>query len=271
VLAIVTLALLLDGPTRLMTWLRVGGVRSVTAFGVEVSLSQEAAEQNEQSFEETLDRYRVLIDQRIEHLLNQQRAKPLWERLVREGIIPTFSAGLPEDFRCTLYVPDPLLGERVLYQLVDYYPKGGGRGRRLSWRFGAVGRAWRLEQDDVWPGVETEATQLVEIWGMSFAEADTAGRGRAAIGCVLLRRPAPAAQPGKGPIVGLLYMDSSTPAAFGESVLDTGWLTRVESIQVSVDSLDFAAVVDDVIREVRGVTPTLKISLDSGGSTNAVP
>ncbi|HVT64524.1 MAG TPA: hypothetical protein VHD81_05180 [Mycobacteriales bacterium] len=269
VLILIATGLWLEAPKRLLVWLRAGGVRSVAAFGVEVTLSEETAEKDTHSFELVLDRYRTLIDERFERLMGRERATALWERVIREGVLPTFVGGVPEGFRCALYVPDPLLGDRVLYQLADYYPTGGGRGRRLSWRFGAVGLAWRLEQDDVWPGVATEASELVKRWGMSYTEADTAGRGRRAIGCVLLRGVG--ATESGGPIVGLLYMDSTEESAFGESADDPAWKVRAAAIQEKTRELNFVAVLDRVMQDIRVVTPELKISLESGSVHNAIP
>jgi hypothetical protein len=200
----------------------------------------------------------------------RERLETLWDQLVREGVYPRFDP-MPKDLRCTIYVPDPLFGERVLYQLVDYYPKGGGRGRRLSWRFGAVGRAWRLETDDVWPGVEQDVDVLVDAWGMSRAEAHTAGAGRTAFGCVLLRRVRDGEDLPTGELLALLYMDSSTPNAFGGDAKDPAWLERAEAIKRRASELGIAEGIHIVLREMRDITPELALSPDSAGTRNAVP
>lgn len=258
-------------PARLLNALRGGGVRSLEAFGVKVELSSEEARHAQGSFEDVLARYRELVDRRFRRLMSRERLDPLWEQLVREGVYRTFEGPVPDDLRCTLYVPDPLFGERVLYQLVDYYPKGGGRGRRLSWRFGAVGRAWRLEVDDVWRGVRTDVDDLVNEWGMSRAEADTAGRGRTAFGCVLLHRQVGPTGVSSGELVALLYMDSQKHGAFGLEREDPVWQARAAAIRQLSEQLGFAERVYSILHEVREVTPELALSPDSGGTRNAVP
>ena len=51
--------------------------------------------------------------------------------------LSTVAGAEPLDWRCTIYVRDPLF-EDTLVQLVDYKPRGSGAGRRKSIRFGIV-------------------------------------------------------------------------------------------------------------------------------------
>lgn len=270
VLVLASIALMTNVVEKGVMRLRSGGLKSVKAFGVEVELSAEVAEKNAETFETVVERYVQLVDTRLISLMRRDRLLNVWESLVRDGIIQTFNGTAPEHLRCTLYVPDPLL-DNVLYQLVDYYPKGGGRGRRLSWRFGAVGRAWRLEQDDVWPGVETDPEALIEKWGMSRSEADTAGRGRTAFGCILLRRNEANQDLDQGEIVALLYMDSDTSGLFGQGKDDQPWLQRAEAIKIKARELGLAPLIDALLREIRTVTPALSLSRESSGTRNAIP
>jgi hypothetical protein len=58
------------------------------------------------------------IDVMLHRLVNTK----LWEALSEE---------VRKDFRSTIRVEDALLGDQ-LYQLLDYFPRGGERGRAYS-------------------------------------------------------------------------------------------------------------------------------------------
>ena len=65
----------------------------------------------------------------------------------REGCARFATAGMDPNagYRATVHIPDVLFSD-TLYQLLDYWPKGKGGGRRFSARFGILGLAWRLEE-----------------------------------------------------------------------------------------------------------------------------
>jgi hypothetical protein len=113
-------------------------------------------------------------------------------------------------YRVTLHVPDSLEPE-MLYQLIEYFPRGPfpkSRGRRKSIRFGAIGKAWRLQRSDYSPTVSTQSSDLIKDWGMTAEEADAAGRGRKTFLSVVItdesRIP-----------VGIFYMDAFPPHFLG--------------------------------------------------------
>jgi hypothetical protein len=87
--------------------------------------------------------------------------------------------------RATIHVPDTLFSES-LYQLVDYFPDGAGRGRVWSSRFGIIGKAWRTGKRQINGEVTTDTEKLIEKWGMTIQEAERAGSGRQTFLCVPL-------------------------------------------------------------------------------------
>lgn len=109
----------------------------------------------------------------------------------------------PENFRATLHVVDIVYGE-TLYQLIDYFPRGGGKGRRKSIRFGIIGLAFRSEQDQLEPNLQTSRPDLIKGWGMTGHEAAYAGGKGEAFACFVLRAPGSI----HSPLLGLLYMDA---------------------------------------------------------------
>jgi hypothetical protein len=131
---------------------------------------------------------------------------------------------LPKGYRATVHVPDVVF-KRFLYQLVDYYPGGGGRGRRFSERYGIIGRSWRLKESigegnalRVADPLETANTDpekiirtLIEEWGMTRAEAENSTRSRPSVLCVVLF----SVEHNTKVPVGILFMDSEKQDAFG--------------------------------------------------------
>src|SRR4029077_20924802 len=116
-----------------------------------------------------------------------------------------------KDLRCTLHVPDILFAD-TLYQLVDYYPRWGGRGRPFSSRFGIIGLCWRSREDQIQGAVPIDPQELVRKWGMTHEEAVASGGGRQSFLALLLSDVSDTH-------VAILYMDATEKDAFGA---DTG-------------------------------------------------
>jgi hypothetical protein len=92
-----------------------------------------------------------------------------------------------KNVRATVHMPDVVF-EDSLYQLTDYYPKGRGRGRRFSSRYGAIGLAWREEKSKHWNmnDPKSNVEELIQRWGMTEAEANHAQKYEAGF-CIILR------------------------------------------------------------------------------------
>ncbi|GIQ75961.1 hypothetical protein [Bradyrhizobium sp. RD5-C2] len=133
-----------------------------------------------------------VIDREVE----KQKIWSKFEQVIEKGLrpfihteVPRPDAESPFPFRVTLHMPDTLEPE-TLYQLIDYYPAGpfpNSKGRRKSIRFGAIGKAWRLESSDYSPAVSTQRNDLIKDWGMTAKEAEAAGQGRQTFLSVILR------------------------------------------------------------------------------------
>jgi hypothetical protein len=233
-------------------WMR--NVKSVSGFGLKIELDERAARVSQATFDEVMDRYRRLVDDAISTQLRREQFDEVWQGFIASHLRPLVK-GKFEDVRFTIYVPD-LLFEGALYQLVDYSPKGGGRGRRLSIRFGAVGRAWRLQKDsDMWQGNETAGDTLLEQWGMTRTEMTQSGNGKTAFGCILLKN---ATAPGK-PRVALIYMDSQETNAFGQD--RPAFESAALSVIKAAETIDLAQLIEErLLQPIRGLTPALSIA-----------
>ncbi len=151
---------------------------------------------------------------------------------------------LPEDhdYRATVHVRDALYRD-ALYQLVDYWPDGGGADRRFSTRFGILGRAWRLGRSLYERDVPTSPESLICQWGMTAEQAERAARGRRSFVCVVLRH--------QGSLVGVLYIDAKVGSAFPDDIE-----TRLEA---SPEVAEVAAAVGRVHARIATRGPALKL------------
>ena len=114
-------------------------------------------------------------------------------------------------YRGTVHVMDALYSD-ALYQLVDYYPRGRGAGRRFSTRFGILGRAWRLKRSVEEPSVPTRTDRLINEWGMTQEQAADAARGRQSFVCIVLSD--------EGSPRGVLYLDARPDRAFPPDIIE---------------------------------------------------
>ena len=166
--------------------------------------------------ESTFENYRKQAIENYDLFVQRKMLVEKFENVVSDivGVIKTKMDKAPEQYRCTLYVPDLVFAD-TLYQLLDYEPSGAGRGRIFSIRYGIVGRVWRSRTSDIHkfkPGADEEneavdQDELVREWGMSRREAQTAAEGRPSFLCVMLSNA-------EGDPVGLFYMDSKDPTDF---------------------------------------------------------
>jgi hypothetical protein len=190
--------------------------RTVTAFkmaGMKINLDpSRAKELLTFSSEVVRNDFERVIDNEI------RRAK-VWDKfetVIQKGLLPLIDPALnppgaePSPYRVTLHMQDSLEAE-MLYQLIEYYPAGPfpkSRGRRKSIRFGAIGKAWRLQASDYSPTVSTHPAELIKDWGMTAEEADAAGRGRKTFLSVVIVDESNIA-------VAIFYMDAFPPNFLG--------------------------------------------------------
>jgi hypothetical protein len=194
-------------PDRLHTIL--GRVRSIRLFSSEVVLS----EQTTSAAEETFESLRKQAKQRYSLASNKVRLDHTFLEMMNQHIRPLLAPVLNNDssLRSTIYIPD-ILFQKHLAQVVDYWPRGGGRGRAYPVYFGMIGKAWRLRESRIEGHVTTDVKNLVLEWGMTQEEAVAKGKDRESFAAVVLKTDTTT--------VGILYMDCKTPSAFGEEAAD---------------------------------------------------
>jgi hypothetical protein len=184
---------------------RLPKIRGPGGWGVE--LSEEAAAETKADVEGAIKAYEPALDREFERLAHVEGISGRLETSVREGLHEHERRA--EGFRATVHVEDAMV-RNALYQPVGYWPSGGSSGRRFSTRFGMIGRAWRLGRSLYAPDVPASEDELIELWGMTRAQAASAAQGRHSFVCVLLRH--------EGQPVGIWYMDAKREHAFDEGV-----------------------------------------------------
>jgi hypothetical protein len=157
-------------------------LRKVSGAGFALELSEETARTTKVEVEGGLKAYGGVLDDELRRLAHAYGVRAALQDVVRRRI-----ATLPKvpEIRATVHVRDPLLSD-ALYQILDYYPRGTGGGRRFSTRFGILGRTWRLgrSQNEKAP---LDEDQLITEWGMTREQASKSGKNRSSFMCIVLR------------------------------------------------------------------------------------
>lgn len=183
----------------------IGRINRVGAFGLlELNFSRDRAAEVKRALDFMFKDYRRQAIIEFNRLALSHKIGPLHERLARECIEEQLTHAGAKTYRCTIYVQD-LVFEEALYQLLDYFPAGGGKGRIIPRRLGLVGRAFRSEQSLTQPAVPGDVDVLVVQWGMTHEEAARKNE-RHSFSCVLLKDA--------GTTVGGVYLDSTEQNAF---------------------------------------------------------
>ncbi len=200
------------------------------------------------------------------------QVKELMEAVVK-SMLP-YKKDTRREYRATVHVPDVVYDDYT-YQLLDYFPSGGGVGRRFSQRRGILGKTWRLDKSigagDVIDfdrpnsalveGSDSDQV-LVSEWSMTNEELENwRQRKRLSYVCVVLRLPYKntskiAEQPVLGRKVGVLYVDSLIENAFGDNSSALSWARILEH---SPEVLALAEAVESVMLEMRKNELNLKI------------
>lgn len=199
------------GLTRIIREFKAGGI----VMKIDLDVVKEVETHLRDSFNELVADAEVHYQQmaslqRISQHLGKVILHALPEVLRRHGLEID-----PATVRGTVHVPDIIFSEH-LYQLVDYFPGGGGADRRFPEGFGIIGRSWRLGESmgrgiAVPPGPDG-LRELIEHWGMSYTDAITQSRRSPADLCIILKSESDGQLP-----VGLLYIDSTAENAFGKN------------------------------------------------------
>lgn len=191
--------------------------RSLKLFGTEFVLSEEAGADAEQAIET----YRKQVKRKFDSLVEVHDIRSKLEAVIGELQPLIESRKKIKDLRCTLHVPDILFAD-TLYQLLDYYPLGGGRGRAFSSRFGMIGLCWRSRKDQIKGEVPVKQGELIGRWGMTEEEAKKSGSGRQSFLALVLKDDSDTS-------LGVFYMDAPESNAFGADTGDEEFRERLRA------------------------------------------
>jgi len=194
---------------RLLSRLRGGGVGPF-----KFDLSAEGARATRDTVQASFAEMRHELRDEFDRLAKKRRLRRKLEKVMASTEVRSRlhgpRGGPAPRYRCTIHVPDPLLRD-YLYQLLDYVPTGGGRGRSFSCRTGLIGVVWRSEKNAEWAKAVTN-DMLIRYWGMTIEEArESQAKGRRSFICVRMLDPT------NQSLVGLLYLDSMDEGTFGQS------------------------------------------------------
>ena len=210
---------------------------SVKVFGQELTFKN--ADPVTRSAEDTFRGYRDDTRDKYNALVEKYRIDDLHRALIARHLA---GASKAERFRSTIHVADILFAESY-YQLLPYWPLGGGAARSWSVRYGLVGKTWRHGTSTGEGDLTMSEAQLIDEWGMTREEARIAmskASARSFIAVVL--------RDGMGRAVGILYADALTPHAFGAT--EAEWMTLANTIEKDSTALiaALASMVADLPR-----------------------
>jgi hypothetical protein len=242
-----------DVPRRISVLLR--GLKSIKIMGAaEIELNEATARLVASEVHEVVSQYRNEI---MDEVVPKVRSVQLEERLanVFNNDIKPHIVGDTSRVRCTIHVPD-LLFTDSLYQLIDYYPGGGGCGRAWDVRSGIIGRVWRSQKHEIQGNVLTERSALIREWSMTGKEADSRGNGRHSFAAVLLCEA-------DGTPVCVFYMDHIGENAFGadsgEEHLVQKSTTIKQAIVVGCSQCGIVGAVSKLMHDLKEMGPYIKV------------
>jgi hypothetical protein len=214
--------------------------------GFEVTLW---GDQFRQDQSDTFKKFRADVQAEYDKLAERRTIKDTVARILKEKIEPELKRIRPSqtvDYRATVHVRDALFTNSY-YQLIDYLPTGGNRGRAWSMRFGMVGRAWRL-QNDSWNGeVPNTPEKLMEEWGMIRDEA--LGPARQTMLCSILKAT-------DGTPVGAFYMDAKGKDEFGSSA---EMKVLADAVHQAAETAGLTAGLAEIWDEIKKKAPLVEI------------
>ncbi|MHB1798953.1 MAG: hypothetical protein ACYCUI_11715 [Vulcanimicrobiaceae bacterium] len=198
--------------------------------------------------------YRARINREASQYVLRYDLLERLERITRIVVHDACAGHLPQGFRCTIYIPDPLLQEH-LYQLVDYYPGQAGCGRSFSERYGIIGKVWRTANDEV-TGQLLNSDQLAKSdeeklaiiardWGMTIEEA-LSSLARPSYCCVLIMQ--------SGARLGIFYMDSTEPSAFSKPNEEH----VIGMLRDAIGTVKLGDVISRLIADISPISPRIK-------------
>lgn len=226
-------------------------IRKISAGGVEIEINSETVELAQRQLHGTFQDLITGAAQEYERIAEIQDIPTL----VKNAIVSNVGSGI-KGFRGTIHVNDVIFPD-YLYQLVDYYPNGGGAHRRFSQRYGIIGRSWRSKishgTGDAFAGAGSVGV-LIENWGMTEEEAhgQQVNTRPSCLSVVVRHQSIP---------MGILFIDSTDKNAFGD---DPAALAKAKAIEGSQSVLQLGEALSKTLAPLRTAAPSLKIKGPAG-------
>jgi len=249
-----------DVPRRLRNLFKT--FKSIKMFGSEFVLSEELSDEIGKDAEEAFEFYRKQVNREYDRLVEIYDIRQKLESVINsKDVIDALGKDIEgikdiPGFRCTIHVPDILFRETI-YQLLDYYPRGKGRSRTWSIRFGIIGRAWRLRKSETQGNVPTEHNELILEWGMTLEEAAASGQGRQSFVCIVLKNTE--GINGEGTAVGIFYLDSTQEKLFGANDKDAQQKLHQAIFNGCIKS-GLTSSLEEIKMELKSRSPLIKIN-----------
>jgi hypothetical protein len=225
-------------------------VKKITAGGVQIEINSETVELVQRQLHGTFQELITGAADEYERIAEIQDVPTLLKNAIVANV-PTSAKGL----RGTVHVNDVIFPD-YLYQLVDYYPRGGGAHRRFSQRYGIIGRSWRSKTShgtgDAFAGAGS-VEALVENWGMTEEEAQGQVNARpSCLSVVVKHQSIP---------MGILFIDSVEKEVFGN---DATALALAKKIETSAPVAQLGEALSRTLAPLRTAAPSLKIKGPAG-------
>lgn len=240
----------------------IGRFKRVKVAGTEVELSEENRREIQDAADEIVQMakdYRGRINREIDRRVQRYDLLGRVDNIVTHVLRNICNNDkMPDGFRCTIHILDPMLQEH-LYQLMRYYPKGEGFGRSFSERYGIIGKVWRTGNAEVEGRLVSEKDEgkseaeklriIARNWGMSFEEARHA-----------LERPSYVCVPIKQDEarLGVFYMDSKDIDAFLKDEVAVARQLEEAFAHVALPN-----IVNRIIKDIDPVAPRINLNGDN--------
>ena len=141
-----------------------------------------------------------------------------------------------------------------MYQLLDYQTNRNEhdlrrqRGRRFTIRFGHIGLAWRLKQDQYSPNVRT-IIERIKNWGMTEEEAKDMAKDRKSFASIIITNA--------NESVGVLYIDVNVENFLGDT--EAEGKEKCLEIAQALDSSEIPAILHKIKNETFEDAPRIRI------------
>jgi hypothetical protein len=234
-------------------------IKKISAGGVEIELNPDAIAELRTHLTSSLDELKEKAEVEYERVRNYfriyDRFAEVIDGAVGRALRKSDTDRFPNDFRATIPIQD-IVFSGYLYQFVDYYPiPNKSVGRRFSFRYGIIGRSWRLEKSlgegDAFAHSKNVEKTLIQEWGMLRRETvQPSIRNRPAYITVILRSPEDELP------IGLLYIDSTENNAFGT---DAEAQLLAEDLYDHPEIKALAKTLDRAVSPLRLVAPAIEI------------